>query len=86
MKRKLRIEELSVTSFTTDEAAGERGTVRAFGDVSGGSCPGEATCDSCNLRTCADTCGNSCSCVSCEVRTCIFTCYVSCPNVETCGV
>lgn len=85
MKRKLRIEELSVTSFSTDDAARERGTVRGHGDVSYGTCPGEATCDSCDLRTCADTCGDSCTCqVTCFERTCYFTCfYASCPDRET---
>ena len=83
MKRKLRIDELSVTSFSTDEGGGEQGTVRAHGDVSYGTCQGEPSCISC-LRTCADTCGNTCSCfVSCVAGTCIFTCYASCPDRET---
>lgn len=83
MKRKLRIDELTVTSFSTQEGRRERGTVRGHGDVSFGTCWGEPTCDdtcaglqTCdNLRTCAcesdATCGGS------------FTCYASCPDRET---
>lgn len=84
MKRKLRLDELSVTSFSTDDAGGERGTVHGHGDVSYGTCPGEPSCISC-VRTCGDTCGDSCSCVvTCYVRTCFFTCfYASCPDRET---
>jgi hypothetical protein len=80
MKRKLRMEELSVSSFSTEEdaLARERGTVRGHGDISFGTCPGEPTCDSCdNLRTCADTC--ACTSQTC-LRTCSFTCYATCPN------
>ncbi len=80
MKRKLRIEELSVATFSTedDSTARDRGTVRGFGDISFSTCPGELTCDSCgNVRTCADTCG--CSMVTCQ-RTCHFTCYFECTN------
>lgn len=90
MKRKLRIDELSVTSFSTDEdrLARERGTVRGLGDVSYGTCRGERTCDdTCEgLRTCdgARTCADSCGCTerTCPELTCSFTCYQSCPDVE----
>ncbi|HEX2080238.1 MAG TPA: hypothetical protein VHG08_21225 [Longimicrobium sp.] len=85
MKHKLRIEELSVASFSTEEdgLARKRGTVRGFGDVSFSTCPGELTCDSCDdVRSCAGTCG--CTERTCE-RTCDFTCYVSCPDRESCG-
>jgi hypothetical protein len=78
MKRKLRIDDLSVTSFSTDDGHGERGTVQGHsGDISFGTCPGELTCDSCNLRTCADSCG--CTEGTCPRHTCSFTCYKTCP-------
>ena len=88
MKRKLRMEDLSVSSFSTeaDEPVRERGTVRGHGDVSFGTCRGEATCDdtcrglrTCDgLRTCADTC--NCSNDTCPEMTCNFTCYATCPD------
>ncbi|HYR06672.1 MAG TPA: hypothetical protein VEQ60_02810 [Longimicrobium sp.] len=79
MKRKLRIDDLSVTSFSTDANRQEQGTVRGHNqDISFGTCPGEPTCDSCNnLRTCADTC--QCSVNTCPRQTCYFTCYNTCP-------
>ena len=85
MKRKLRIEELSVASFTTgEESTRERGTVRGMADTSPqvtlvyGSCAVIRTCDfSCQgvARTCVDTCANTCpftcaTCVTCQANLC----------------
>ena len=76
MKRKLRIEELSVTSFSTgDELTQERGTVRGF-IVDPNPVPTEGTCA--GLRTCdfscqgvAMTCYATCNtCFTCEARLC----------------
>lgn len=66
MKRKLRIEELSVASFSTDEdgVTRERGTVRGF-IADPNPIPTDGTCAA--FRTCD---------VSCQgiVRTCYATC------------
>jgi hypothetical protein len=74
MKRKLRIEELSVASFSTGEGGqAERGTVRGFDSfvLTVGTCWGR-TCD--GRRTCG---GDSCD-ETCYV-TCDYTCNVTCP-------
>lgn len=83
MKLKLRIEELSVASFSTEESTSERGTVRGFAtaptEPTADTCEGLRTCDfSCQgvARTCAETCD------TCYV-TC-HTCDVTCVR-DTCG-
>lgn len=85
MKRKLRIEELSVTSFSTgeDDFARERGTVRGMADTSPhvtlvyGSCVvARDSCDaSCQgiVRTCAETCPATCG-ITCDGVSCNHTC------------
>jgi hypothetical protein len=71
MKRKLRIDELSVASFSTeaDEAQEQRGTVRGM-QIAGTW----QTCLTCYVGqyTCAQTCPRTCQ-VTCQ--TCI-----TCPN------
>lgn len=88
MKHKLRIEELSVASFSTDEdgSTGQRGTVRGMEPDPSytqafESCVVLETCETdCRslVRTCMDTCAATCTCnVTCR-RTCDFTCDVTC--------
>ena len=92
MKRKLRIEELSVTSFSTeeDDIARERGTVRGMADTSPqvtvvyGSCAlVRDTCDgSCQVivRTCAQTCPGTCAITCDDPSACNQTCVPAlCP-------
>lgn len=71
MKRKLRLDELAVVSFATEDEtpARERGTVRAH--APGSEVP---TCGvSCEIiRTCANTCQATCP------ITCSVTCYITC--------
>lgn len=73
MKRKLRIEELSVSSFETEaeELPEQRGTVRGMQIITGTL----ITKITCNLGqyTCAQTCPNTCP------ITCDYTCNVTCP-------
>lgn len=92
MKHKLRIDDLSVTSFSTDEdgLARQRGTVRGMQQpvtpTFDQSCIALQTCDTAcqsnvcatNLRTCGDTC--NCTMQTCPRMTCSFTCYDTCPE------
>jgi hypothetical protein len=70
-KLSLHLEDLVVESFTTTDAARERGTVRGMDSVTVDqdtcvSCP--VTCATCP-GTCAASCGGSCaaSCATCPV-------------------
>jgi hypothetical protein len=83
MKRKLRIDELSVASFTTQEESKERGTVRGLADTTQqvtmvyGSCVALYTCEpSCQARTCAATCGLTCP-FTCDDKSCNPTCIAA---------
>ena len=79
MKRKLRMEDLSVASFSTEEdgLARERGTVRGFMvDTQAptmDTCEGLRTCDfSCQgvARTCYATCDDYSCLPTCVARLC----------------
>jgi hypothetical protein len=75
MKRKLRIEELSVASFSTEpeDVPEQRGTVRGM------QVPGTwQSCLTCYLNqyTCAQTCPRTCN-VTCQ--TCITCVNAPCP-------
>jgi hypothetical protein len=85
MKCKLRIEELSVSSFSTEEdGPARRGTVRGMADTSPqftfvyGSCVlARDTCDgSCQVivRTCAQTCPATCAITCDDPSVCYQTC------------
>lgn len=75
MKRKLRIEELSVASFSTeaDERREQRGTVRGMQLTI--TFYTKITCDA-GQYTCAPTCPDTCH-VTC--RTCITCINAPCP-------
>lgn len=82
MKRKLRIEELSVASFSTEAGAlKERGTVLGNAPTTATqvyvSCVQQYTCtptECCSVvRTCQESCVGTCV-VSCD-GTCAHTCF-----------
>ena len=75
MKRKLRLDDLSVESFATaPDGGGARGTVRAQG-VCGP--PADTAYEICYSGSCQISCGGTCE-RTCDNLTCAATCHLSC--------
>lgn len=95
-KLSLKIDELMVESFRTDETAGRVGTVRGLDSAT----VDQDTCNTCNgcsnadtCVSCPATCGNTCqtcpvscnpaNCPSADGRpTCDLACSVGCPSAD----
>ena len=81
-KLRLDLEQLQVESFTTNDEARERGTVRGNADLIGAgdvAMPADTFRQSCIIDLCADSWMSGCP-------TCAGTCFNTCPNTcKTCN-
>ena len=84
-KLRLDVEQLQVESFTTNDEARERGTVRGNADLIGAgqdvAMPGGTLQQTCMIDFCKDSWMSGC--LTCA-GTCVNTCPASCQTCNTC--